>query len=99
MQEVQVDFQQARDVGVSELEGSLEKGLNSLGACAMHLAGLGMQGQLKGALLQASPFLSLFGIVLLDTAFILAAGDWILAAALPPMLVPAWWLGRRFHST
>ena len=65
MQEVQVDFQQARDVGLSELVGSLEKGLNSLGACAMHLAGLGMQGQLKGALLQASPFLSLFGIVLL----------------------------------
>ena len=62
---MQVDLQQARDAGLSELADSLDKGINSLGACAMHLAGLGMQGQLKGALLQASPFLTLFGIVLL----------------------------------
>ena len=65
MQETQVDLQQARDAGLGDMADALDKGVNTLGACAMHLAGLGMQGQLKGALLQASPFLTLFGTVLL----------------------------------
>jgi hypothetical protein len=65
MQEVQADLGQAREAGLGDHADSLDKAVNTLGACAMHLAGLGMQGQLKSALVQASPFLTLFGTVLL----------------------------------
>ena len=43
----------------------VKKARDSLGASAMHLGGLGMQGNLPGAMLQASPFLEQFGCVAL----------------------------------
>lgn len=45
--------------------GLLGKAIGNLGATAMHLGGLGMQGDLAGAMLQASPFLRQFGWVVL----------------------------------
>ena len=50
---------------LADLIGSVEKARDSLGASAMHLGGLGMQGNLPGAMLQASPFLEQFGCVAL----------------------------------
>jgi alkylation response protein AidB-like acyl-CoA dehydrogenase len=50
---------------LAELVASVEKARDSLGGSAMHLGGLGMQGNLKGAMLQASPFLDQFGCVAL----------------------------------
>jgi alkylation response protein AidB-like acyl-CoA dehydrogenase len=44
---------------------ALERARDHLGATAMHLGGLGMQGNVKGAMLQATPFLNLFGTVVL----------------------------------
>jgi len=44
---------------------AIEKARDSLGATAMHLGGLGMQGQIKSAMLQATPFLDQFGNVVL----------------------------------
>lgn len=43
----------------------LEKAQNQLGASAMHLGALGMQGKLKAAMLQATPFLDQFGTIAL----------------------------------
>jgi len=43
--------------------GALEKAINHVGQTAMHLGGLGAQGQLEATLLQATPFLEMFGIV------------------------------------
>lgn len=43
----------------------VEKARDSLGGSAMHLGGLGMQGNLTGAMLQATPFLDQFGCVAL----------------------------------
>ena len=45
--------------------GGMEKARDSLGASAMHLGGLGMQGELEGAMLQATPFLDQFGCMAL----------------------------------
>ena len=50
---------------LSEVVKSMEKARDSLGASAMHLAGQAMQGNLPGAMLQATPFLDQFGCVLL----------------------------------
>ena len=44
---------------------ALEKALNALGAAAMHLSGLGMQGQLDAAMAHASAFLDAMGCVVL----------------------------------
>ncbi len=44
---------------------ALEKALNSVGATAMHLSGLGMQGQLDAALGHATAFLDAMGNVVL----------------------------------
>ena len=43
--------------------GALEKAIQHLGQTAMHLGGLGAQGQLEATLLQATPFLRMFGTV------------------------------------
>ena len=51
--------------GLAEAVGSIEKARDSLGASAMHLAGLGMAGDRKGAMVQACHFLNQFGNVLL----------------------------------
>ncbi|MEC7949491.1 MAG: acyl-CoA dehydrogenase [Myxococcota bacterium] len=50
---------------LAEFIPGVEKARDSLGGSAMHLGGLGMQGNLKGAMLQASPFLDQFGCVAL----------------------------------
>ena len=42
---------------------ALEKAINHVGQTAMHLGGLGAQGQLEATLLQATPFLEMFGTV------------------------------------
>lgn len=42
---------------------AITKAINQTGAAAMHLGGLGGQGNLSGVLLQAYPFLKLFGTV------------------------------------
>ena len=44
---------------------ALETARDALATCAMHLGGLGMAGDFKGAMLQATPFLNLFGHVVL----------------------------------
>ena len=44
---------------------ALERARDHLGATAMYLGGLGIQGNIKGAMLQATPFLNLFGTVVL----------------------------------
>ena len=51
----------------------MEKARDSLGASAMHLAGLAMQNKLPGAMLQATPFLEQFGCVLLGLHAIMQA--------------------------
>lgn len=43
----------------------LERARDQLGQTAMHLGMLGGQGNLRGAMLQATPFLELFGLVVL----------------------------------
>jgi alkylation response protein AidB-like acyl-CoA dehydrogenase len=58
----------ARCQEVEELQplvGAIEKARDSLGGSAMHLGGLGMQGDLAGAMLQSKNFLDQFGNVAL----------------------------------
>jgi hypothetical protein len=43
----------------------LERARDQLGQTAMHLGMVGQQGNLRGAMLQASPFLELFGTVVI----------------------------------
>ncbi|MES2642193.1 MAG: acyl-CoA dehydrogenase [Myxococcota bacterium] len=50
---------------MDEEVSALERARDQLGQTAMYLGGLGMQGNLKGAMLQSSPFLTLFGTVVL----------------------------------
>ncbi len=57
-----------RCAGIEELApvvAAFEKARDALGGAAMHLGALAMQGQLKAAMLQATPFLELFGYVAL----------------------------------
>ncbi len=66
MNECNVELEKAR--GTHKLDdevAALEKARDHLGQTAMYLGGLGMQGNLRGAMLQASPFLTLFGTVVL----------------------------------
>jgi alkylation response protein AidB-like acyl-CoA dehydrogenase len=44
---------------------ALERARDQLGQTAMHLGGLGVQGDIRGAMLFATPFLELFGTVVL----------------------------------
>ena len=56
----------AKATGAFEKEiVALEKARDSMGACAMHLGQLGMAGNLKAALLHATPFLQVMGHVVL----------------------------------
>jgi alkylation response protein AidB-like acyl-CoA dehydrogenase len=64
--EVTEELEAAKAHGeLADLITGVEKARDSLGGSAMHLGGLGMQGNLKGAMLQASPFLDQFGCVAL----------------------------------
>jgi len=55
------------------LIASLEKARDSLGSSAMHLAGLGMAGDRKGAMMHSVSFLNQFGNVLLGLMHLRAA--------------------------
>ncbi|MCB9778179.1 MAG: acyl-CoA dehydrogenase [Alphaproteobacteria bacterium] len=50
---------------LADAAAALEKAHGHLGATAMHLGGLGMQGKLETAMLYASPFLEMYGTVVL----------------------------------
>jgi hypothetical protein len=65
LQECNDELERARAAGFPVEVTAMEKARDSLGGAAMHLAGLGMQGNVHGAMLQASPFLSQFGTVVL----------------------------------
>lgn len=51
--------------GLADAAAAIEKAKDVLGASAMHLGGLGMQGDTKGAMIYATPFLNQFGNVVL----------------------------------
>ncbi|MEZ4317944.1 MAG: acyl-CoA dehydrogenase [Myxococcota bacterium] len=53
----------AREVGFGDEAAALEKAINHIGATAMHLGQVGMGGNMEGTLLQATPFLEMFGTV------------------------------------
>lgn len=53
----------AGENGLGDDAAPIAKAIQHLGATAMHLGGLGMQGKLEDAMLQATPFQTMFGIV------------------------------------
>ena len=55
----------AKNLGLEKEAGLVEKSLQHLGATAMHLSGMAMQGNLKGAMLQATNFQRMFGTIVL----------------------------------
>ncbi len=60
--EVNAELDRAREIeSLAGVVAAVEKARDALGASAMHLGGLGMQGNIKGAMLQASSFLDQFG--------------------------------------
>jgi len=66
LQEVSTALEAAKaQAGLAELVEGVDKAKDALGAAAMHLGGLGMAGNLKGAMLQATNFLEMFGNVAL----------------------------------
>ncbi|MDP6932557.1 MAG: acyl-CoA dehydrogenase [Myxococcota bacterium] len=66
MAQLEEDLQRCRETGILDTEiQRMETARGHLGSAAMQLGGLGMQGDLDGAFLNASPFLKLFGTVAL----------------------------------
>ena len=66
LNEANTEIENVRELKVFNDEiGALEKARDQLGGTAMHLGALGMAGNIKGAMLQSSPFLTLFGTVVL----------------------------------
>jgi alkylation response protein AidB-like acyl-CoA dehydrogenase len=66
MAETSAVLDQAKLTGkLDEVVGAMESARDALAGCAMHLGGLGMAGNTKGAMLQATPFLNMFGHVVL----------------------------------
>ena len=66
LNECNEELERCRATGALDEEVSaLERARDQVGAAAMYLGGLGMQGNMKGAMLQATPFLNLFGTVVL----------------------------------
>jgi hypothetical protein len=60
------EFERAKTLGCFEAEvGAIEKTRGAVGACAMHLGQIAMTGNRKGAALHATPFLNMFGNVVL----------------------------------
>jgi len=60
------EFERAKELGCFETEvAAIEKTRGAVGACAMHLGQKAMAGNRKGAALQATPFLNMFGNVVL----------------------------------
>ncbi|GDX79751.1 acyl-CoA dehydrogenase [Deltaproteobacteria bacterium] len=66
LNEANEELERCRAVGpLAEEVAALERGRDQLGQTAMHLGMVGGQGNLRGAMLQATPFLELFGTVVL----------------------------------
>jgi alkylation response protein AidB-like acyl-CoA dehydrogenase len=66
LDETNTRFEEAKAIGGFEKEiQALEKTRDTMGASAMHLGQLGMAGNLKAALLHATPFLQLLGHLVL----------------------------------
>lgn len=66
MAETSQVLDQAKETGkLNDVVSAMEKARDELASCAMHLGGLGMAGDAKGAMLQATPFLNMFGHVVL----------------------------------
>ncbi len=66
LNECNIELEAAKATGkLDEEVSALERARDQLGQTAMYLGGLGMQGQLKLAMLQSYPFLTLFGTVVL----------------------------------
>ncbi len=66
LNECNIELEAAKATGkLDEEVAALERARDQLGQTAMYLGGLGMQGNLKGAMLQSYPFLTLFGTVVL----------------------------------
>jgi hypothetical protein len=63
MQEAGQLLAAGKEAGFAAEAGALEKSVQQLAASAMHLGGLGAQGKMEAALLQAYPFLQQFGTV------------------------------------
>jgi alkylation response protein AidB-like acyl-CoA dehydrogenase len=55
--------QKGKEAGFEKEATQLEKAVNQIGATAMHLGQVGMGGNLEGTMLQATPFLEMFGTV------------------------------------
>jgi alkylation response protein AidB-like acyl-CoA dehydrogenase len=66
LNEANLELERARSTGkLDEEVTALERARDQLGQTAMHLGMVGAQGNLNGAMLQATPFLELFGMVVL----------------------------------
>lgn len=66
LNEANEELERCRAVAaLAEEVAGLERARDQLGQTAMHLGMVGAQGNLRGAMLQASPFLELFGTVVL----------------------------------
>jgi len=66
LDEANMELERARAIGeLAEEVAGLERARDQLGQTAMHLGMVGAQGNLRGAMLQATPFLELFGTVVL----------------------------------
>ncbi len=66
LNEANMELERARAVGsLADEVAGLERARDQLGQTAMHLGMVGAQGNLRGAMLQATPFLELFGVVVL----------------------------------
>jgi len=63
LQDAQRECALATEAGLASQAEAVGKALGHLGAAAMHLGQLGASGQLDAALLQATPFLRMFGTV------------------------------------
>src|SRR5690606_15385334 len=63
LQDAQQECARAADAGLGAQAEAVGKALGHLGAAAMHLGQLGATGRLDAALLQATPFLRMFGTV------------------------------------
>jgi alkylation response protein AidB-like acyl-CoA dehydrogenase len=65
MNDANTDLEKAAAAGFQGPAEALGKAVQHLAASAMHLAGLGKARHIEGAMLQATPFTRMFGLVLL----------------------------------
>jgi len=65
MQEAQQEVAVGTEAGFANEAAALGKSIQQVGGAAMHLAGIAMQGNIEGAMQHATPFLHMFGTVLL----------------------------------